>query len=1592
MSMIKIKANSNYLIISLFILYSLFPTYTCSNVIRDSTINGKVITPYTLSIIPNMLITPSGNIFVTYEIDGDISLAVFDNGFKTIKAAFQATAISTNTQGGAALSVTPEGNIMMVWSSDHRAQSQFNVYYKTFSPVGDIVVADTQLSFYSDATATEQAVIKTANNMVIVWCHSIQSSNTSFGVEGVLMASDGQKQAITVSKTNPALYPTGIKLISLLNGFVAIYLKNVANGSEQNIFARIFTNNGQVTVDELIVNSTRGMSQGNPQVSALADGRFIVSWVNSNGLFVKVFDDSGNTSTTNDLLVCDCGANNVAGLSFGEFIIAYSRQATPQYYNSFFQIYNKNNNNKLIVETSINSQTTLTSYYDDPLVQTDSNDNIYFLYQSDDGIKVDKFTYNVALTCTDFTIFAKQSGYSIDFNGKISGDNGDPKLAVQVVNLPNKGTILDPITNTQAVALTDYSYLVFSINTSANTSFTYRASLGHNKSTGCKITVIACASGCDTCTKGGTDSKMNCDTCKANMHKKSDDTTNNNCYSEDQTIPGYKLKNKNKFEPCYQSCAQCSDIGNQTDHLCISCANSYYPLEDKPSNCYVKNANLPDYTFSINKFIRNKSCYISCATCSGTGTATNHMCQLCKTGYYNLEDNNTLCYLSTDNIVGYYFNRDVFSLCYNSCASCSTKGNSVDQVCNTCKANYYPKEDILTNCYINTDIFQGYYLDLTAKIFKKCYISCSKCTQTGDAFDNKCSSCAYGYSKVMDKPTYCLKSDQILPGYYLDSSNNTFTQCYISCKTCSAGGDNINHRCTACKDNYYPSGSNINCYDSTQPIEGYYIDPSKTNNSNTSTNNDMSNNSNTINNNTSNSSGSGSSSSATTTTTPTNTNASNSSSSNNNSNTNTNVASNSDNNNVLVQCYNSCYTCSKAGDDVIHNCLSCKIDYYPLEDNKTQCYLSNQEITGYKFDNNIYLKCDQACQQEQTTQKIIEELNTTTNNETLNETLNKLLAQPMSNDLIVNLANKLKVPDAATTPSNLESLNSIVDKYTQFIKSTNTTLSPEIFNVLDKVLDYTNKVQGNDQLIVNQYSKTKGTLQEMGSLYISTNLENPNLLVSTKNFEMDIFDYAKYDPNQELNWNSTRTSTIDMDDCAAKLKQTSGADKIPVSKLDFKTKTLSPSVRAINANITEVISSRQFNIDAYDPNTGTKLDVATLCKDSPADITIQANEYKDFDATEYNTYKRMGIDIYDKKNFSECSSFKNNESYADFTTHYINNITDVAIDCGSGCSYQSISNSKAIKCKCDNLFNNTDVSIFKQALVFSQETTKFGIIKCVGTVFQDAETIATNPSFWFIVTMVIFYAVVIGLRYHFQEFTKVFRHIVVFQINFKISDPLKTEQVSLKVNNGKETDMNTEKVENDDKLVEGEIAQKGGMGGGPGKTETDDKSHKEDNSETPGDEDGNNENSDNVEVQNDKQIDSYLKDEQSSEKDEANNKLEEDVITKTQTLDGDDLNYYRGKFLNVDINQGTADFCTTDELIKFDKRSYKKYLFDIFLTRHEVGKVFFFPDVFVPKFIIMLYFAQVTSVEFALNAILYDDQLINDRNTLKDNVKYNLII
>ena len=228
-----------------------------------------------------------------------------------------------------------------------------------------------------------------------------------------------------------------------------------------------------------------------------------------------------------------------------------------------------------------------------------------------------------------------------------------------------------------------------------------------------------------------------------------------------------------------------------TDTLEIE--DMFYLLNSNLKYCIKDNYN---YLFKslLNGFIKN--CNDICFT------DPNH--KLIKEKYICIDE------CKNDNTYRYEFNK----ICYINCPEgthISSKNNYVCELELICE-NYYNYEH--TECL--NEIPEGYFLnDTDRRTIDKCDIKCKNCCLESNN-DGLCISCNIDelyYPKISDNSeqnTFVECCNQKPDGYFFDSNNRVYRQCFPTCKECNEYGNTNDNKCLECYSNF--SFFDGNCY------------------------------------------------------------------------------------------------------------------------------------------------------------------------------------------------------------------------------------------------------------------------------------------------------------------------------------------------------------------------------------------------------------------------------------------------------------------------------------------------------------------------------------------------------------------------------------------------------------------------------------------------------------------------------------------------------------------------------------------------------------------------------------------------------------
>ena len=132
-----------------------------------------------------------------------------------------------------------------------------------------------------------------------------------------------------------------------------------------------------------------------------------------------------------------------------------------------------------------------------------------------------------------------------------------------------------------------------------------------------------------------------------------------------------------------------------------------------------------------------------------------------------------------DNCSSTVYKYNYNNICYQNCPNRTYNNNYICENChNDCKTCEKPADDKSTNCLSCSDPNKFLYL--------------GNCVYCNDGYYPK-------YEDII-KGNSIIECYQTLEGYYLESGY--FKPCYKSCQICDKRGDDANHNCKQCKNNF----------------------------------------------------------------------------------------------------------------------------------------------------------------------------------------------------------------------------------------------------------------------------------------------------------------------------------------------------------------------------------------------------------------------------------------------------------------------------------------------------------------------------------------------------------------------------------------------------------------------------------------------------------------------------------------------------------------------------------------------------------------------------------------------------------------------
>src|SRR6056300_470090 len=287
---------------------------------------------------PQVNYLPNGNFLITWESSGDIYGRVFDNAGSAVNDEFL---INQHSGGSQLMQVTSlsNGGFVITFTSNDGGRSGQEIHAIIFTPdnsssSGFSAGSEFTVNTSNAQTQTLSQVAANDGGFTVVW----ESKNQDGSLEGIYYQyfdNDGNPLFSTDQLVNDTTQraQTDPQITALGNGSFVISWTSDKGSSSTDIYAKIINADGSSTNSEFLVNTTTNLSQYESSIAPLTNGGFVITWTSYSqdgdvdGVYARMFDASGNPISieiqANTFTSSEQNNSSVAGLADGGFIVTW---------------------------------------------------------------------------------------------------------------------------------------------------------------------------------------------------------------------------------------------------------------------------------------------------------------------------------------------------------------------------------------------------------------------------------------------------------------------------------------------------------------------------------------------------------------------------------------------------------------------------------------------------------------------------------------------------------------------------------------------------------------------------------------------------------------------------------------------------------------------------------------------------------------------------------------------------------------------------------------------------------------------------------------------------------------------------------------------------------------------------------------------------------------------------------------------------------------------------------------------------------------------------------------------------------------------
>jgi len=372
---------------------------------------------------------------------------------------FQVNTYTTGSQDNPSITALNNGGFVVTWESSAQDGDGYGVYAQMYNADGTTQGSEFQVNTYTDSNQSHPSITALIDGGFVVTWDSYAQDGSGTGVYAQMYNADGTTQGNEFQVNTYTDSNQYISSITALNngGFVVTWVsdgQDVGDGTyESGIYAQMYDADGTTQGSEFQVNTYTSGGQSYLSITTLNNGGFVVTWTSytqdvdgSSGVYAQMYDANGDTQG-NEFQVSTYtaeyqGQPSVTALTDGGFVVTWKSDTQDGDEDGVFaQMYNADGT----TQGSEFQVTTYTAGYQWSSSITALNNGGFVVTWQSGGQDVGDGTFEAGIYAQMYNADGTTQGSEFQVNTYTTGSQDNPSITA----LTNGGFVVTWTSNGQ---------------------------------------------------------------------------------------------------------------------------------------------------------------------------------------------------------------------------------------------------------------------------------------------------------------------------------------------------------------------------------------------------------------------------------------------------------------------------------------------------------------------------------------------------------------------------------------------------------------------------------------------------------------------------------------------------------------------------------------------------------------------------------------------------------------------------------------------------------------------------------------------------------------------------------------------------------------------------------------------------------------------------------------------------------------------------------------------------------------------------------------------------------------------------------------